>query len=328
MVAEPLTPSPREFDAAAAALADVLSDSVLETDRNVGALTTYRVGGQARLFVDVESSADLAALIAVTSQVALPVGIIGRGSNLLVSDLGFPGLIVRLGETFVQIDDLGDARVRVGGAAALPVAARRTTALGLTGFEWAVGVPGSVGGAVRMNAGGHGSDMAASVVSARVVDFARAAVVDLEADALGFGYRSSAIGLEQLVVSVEMQLAEGDVDDSEALLTEIVRWRRENQPGGQNAGSVFTNPPGDSAGRLIDAAGLKGFRVGTAEVSTKHANFIQVDPGGSATDVVAVMGVVIERVHEEFGVLLHAETRLLGFDEATTNLMFDPRSSR
>jgi UDP-N-acetylmuramate dehydrogenase len=321
-------PSPREVDAVAAALREVLSDSVLRTDENVGALTTYRVGGRARLFVEVESSADLAALIAVTGQLSLPVAILGRGSNLLISDRGFAGLVVRLGEPFVEIEDLGSARVRVGGATSLPVAARRTAALGLTGFEWAVGVPGSVGGAVRMNAGGHGSDMAASVVSARVVDLARATVLDLGPDALEFGYRASAIAASQLVVSAELQLAEGDPASAEVLLSDIVRWRRENQPGGQNAGSVFTNPPGDSAGRLIDAAGLKGFRIGSAEVSEKHANFIQVDPDGLASDVVALMAAVIDSVEAETGIGLRVETRLLGFHTDVTKTMFDPRGSR
>lgn len=328
MATESATSSPRELDAAEAALVGVLSDSVLRTDENVGALTTYRVGGRARLFVDVESSADLAAVVSVMSLLSLPIAVVGRGSNLLISDRGFAGLVVRLGEPFADVEDLGNARVRLGGAVLLPVAARRTVALGLTGFEWAVGVPGSVGGAVRMNAGGHGSDMAASVVSARVVDLARATVLDLEPDALEFGYRSSAITASQLVVSAELQLADGDPASGDLLIGDIVRWRRENQPGGQNAGSVFTNPPGDSAGRLIDAAGLKGFRTGSAEVSTKHANFIQVDPDGLASDVVALMAAVIDHVEAATGIVLRVETRLLGFDADVTKTMFDPRSSR
>jgi UDP-N-acetylmuramate dehydrogenase len=135
---------------------------------------------------------------------------------------------------------------------------------------------------------------------------------------LHLGYRSSALDASQVVVSAELALSAGDPRRGQAELSEIVRWRREHQPGGQNAGSVFTNPPGDSAGRLIDAAGCRGLRIGTAEVSTKHANFIQADPGGSADDVAALMREVASRVRDHAGVELHAETVVVGFrDEAS-----------
>jgi UDP-N-acetylmuramate dehydrogenase len=205
--------------------------------------------------------------------------------------------------------------VRAGGAALLPVVARRTVRAGLTGFEWAVGVPGSIGGAVRMNAGGHGSDMAASLVEARLVDLATGDDRRVPAADLALGYRRSAVGASQVVVEATLALAPGDRAAGERTLSEIVSWRRTHQPGGQNAGSVFTNPPGDSAGRLIDLAGCKGLRVGTASVSTKHANFFQADAGGSADDVVTLMGEVRRRVLAETGVDLHAETRLVGFPD-------------
>ena len=185
---------------------------------------------------------------------------------------------------------------------------------GLTGFEWAVGVPGSIGGAVRMNAGGHGSDMAASLARVRVVDLTADEDGIVPASALDLRYRRSSIGAASLVVWAELALAPGDRAAGEAEISEIVRWRRANQPGGQNAGSVFTNPPGDSAGRLIDAAGCKGLRLGTAEVSPKHANFIQADEGGSADDVWALMGEVRARVHARTGIDLVPETCLVGFD--------------
>ena len=170
-------------------------------------------------------------------------------------------------------------------------------AAGLTGFEWAVGVPGSIGGAVRMNAGGHGSDMAAVLAGVRVVD--------LRSGEDGWVPAADARPrLPHLVGAAPPRswwppgcaLAPGDVERGTAELAEIVAWRRANQPGGPNAGSVFTNPPGDSAGRLIEAAGGKGLRHGTAEVSTKHANFIQADDGGRADDVLALMGEVQELV--------------------------------
>jgi UDP-N-acetylmuramate dehydrogenase len=240
---------------------------------------------------------------------------VGKGSNLLVADAGFPGLAITLGEDLagVDIDGVG---VRAGGAAPLPVVARRTAAAGLTGFEWAVGVPGSVGGAVRMNAGGHGSDIARSLTTVRILDLRGGPDGERAAADLALGYRRSAVAPHHVVVWAELELAEGDREASEAQLAEIVRWRRENQPGGQNAGSVFTNPPGDSAGRLVDAAGLKGHRVGSAHVSPKHANFVQADEGGSADDVLALVREVQRRVEETMGVRLAPELRLVGFEAA------------
>jgi UDP-N-acetylmuramate dehydrogenase len=223
-------------------------------------------------------------------------------------------MAVKLGPHFGTITIEG-TDVVAGGAALLPVVARRTASAGLTGFEWAVGVPGSIGGAVRMNAGGHGSDMAATLARVRVVDLRTGDHGEMAAGRLDLGYRCSALAPEQVVVEATIELARGDVEEAERAIGEIVAWRRENQPGGPNAGSVFTNPPGDSAGRLIDAAGLRGFRVGTAEVSTKHANFIQCDPGGLAADVLAVMAEVRARVAAEAGVTLEPETRLIGFSE-------------
>ena len=153
-----------------------------------------------------------------------------------------------------------------------------------------------MGGAVRMNAGGHGSDMAAVLRRIRVVDLGSGKDVVVSAAELDLGYRHSALTTADIVVWAELELHDGDAAGAEEEIASIVRWRRANQPGGQNAGSVFTNPEGDSAGRLIDAAGLKGFRVGTAHVSEKHANFIQADDGGSADDVLALMHAVVERV--------------------------------
>jgi UDP-N-acetylmuramate dehydrogenase len=176
-------------------------------------------------------------------------------------------------------------------------------------------VPGTIGGAVRMNAGGHGSDMAAVLAGVRVVDLSTGENGDMAVSQLGLGYRRSSISPTQVVASADLTLTLGDAVQAEAEVAEVVRWRRQHQPGGPNAGSVFTNPDGDSAGRLIDAAGCKGLRVGSAEVSTKHANFIQADPGGSADDVVGLMALVRARVLEATGVELHAETHVVGFHD-------------
>jgi UDP-N-acetylmuramate dehydrogenase len=287
-----------------------------ERDVPLGPFTTYKVGGPAALLVRAATADDLAAVASAVAGTGVDVLVVGKGSNLLVADAGFAGVAVVLGEGFAGIDVDG-TRVRAGGAAALPVVARRTVQEGLAGFEWAVGVPGSVGGAVRMNAGGHGSDMAATLESAEIVDLgAGGGPRTVAAADLALGYRRSAVAPRQVVVAATLGLARGDREAGKRTLSEIVAWRRANQPGGQNAGSVFTNPPGDSAGRLIDAAGCKGLRRGTAEVSTKHANFVQADPGGSADDVLALMGEVRRRVEEAFGARLEVETRLVGFENS------------
>jgi UDP-N-acetylmuramate dehydrogenase len=282
-------------------------------DEPLGARTTYRVGGPAALLVEIDDAATLASVAAATAGTEVPVVVLGKGSNLLVADAGFEGLAVVLGGSFAEVD-IDGTTVRAGGAASLPVVARRTAQAGLTGFEWAVGVPGSIGGAVRMNAGGHGSDMAASLLGIRAVDLRTGEDVEVDASALRLGYRTSAVRASQVVVRADLGLAPGDAEAGAAAISEIVAWRRAHQPGGANAGSVFTNPPGDSAGRLIDDAGCRGLRVGTAEVSTKHANFIQADDGGSADDVFALMAEVRRRVREHSGVDLHPETHLVGFD--------------
>ena len=289
----------------------------VQPDGELGALTTYRVGGRAAILVTPGTVSDLQVVAAAVAASRLPVLVVGRGSNLLVSDSGFGGIAVLLdpagfGEVAV---DAGASSVRAGAAVPLPALARQTVEAGLTGFEWAVGVPGSVGGGVRMNAGGHGSDLAASFQSCRVVDLGDGTGDDRELRPvdLQHGYRTSAIGPCQVVTEATFGLAAGDIETGRETIREIVRWRRENQPGGQNSGSVFTNPPGDSAGRLIDTAGCKGWRRGTATVSPKHANFIQADPGGSADDVLTLIDDVRAEVTRRHGVELHPEVRLVGF---------------
>ena len=280
--------------------------------------TTYRVGGPARLFVTVADLAELETLAAIVSGASgtgppVPVLVVGRGSNLLVADRGFDGLAVALGARLTRFE-IDGTTVGASGGALLPVVARASAEGGLTGFEWAVGVPGTVGGAVRMNAGGHGSDMSESLVDAVIVDLYRGETTVRPAADLGLGYRTSNIAAHQVVASVRLRLRFGDRDTSRSELAEIVHWRRANQPGGRNAGSVFTNPEHAAAGELIESAGAKGLRVGTAEVSAKHANFIQSDEGGQASDIVEVMREVRRRVSDAHGIELSAETHLVGFE--------------
>lgn len=322
-------------------------------DEPLGARTTYRVGGPAAvlLVVDGEADLDLAHRALVAAGGPVPVLAVGQGSNLLVADAGFPGLVLVPGDGMAEVtlpvptagqdgqDGPGaggsgaggpgaggtgaggsgaggtgvEVVVRAGAAARLPVVARRSAAAGLEGLEWAVGIPGSVGGAVRMNAGGHGSDMAATVRTARVYDLCAGRADDRPLERLGFAYRRSALAAGDVVVGADLVARRGDRRRAEAAVAEVVRWRRAHQPGGANAGSVFTNPPGDAAGRLVDAAGLKGLRVGSAEVSTKHANFIQADAGGSADDVRRLIDTVRAEVSRRTGVDLVPELRMVGF---------------
>ena len=296
----------------------------------LGPLTTYGVGGPAALFVEVDAPEDLEAIRPVLAEGAasLPFFVIGRGSNLLVADAGFDGIVVHLGAGFASLElpepGSGDGSageptvVGAGAALALPVLARRVADAGWKGLSWAVGVPGSVGGAVRMNAGGHGSDMASCLVRYRWVDLAGPGGGTDDVAALEYGYRSSSVRATQLVLGADLRVTPGSAAEEQAEVAAIVKWRRENQPGGSNAGSVFTNPESDSAGRLIDEAGLKGFGIGTAHVSEKHANFIQAERGGRADDVRAVLEHVRAVVAERSGITLRTEVRLLGFGGGET----------
>jgi UDP-N-acetylmuramate dehydrogenase len=282
-------------------------------DVPLGPLTTYRVGGTAARFAEVASRAELAEVRDAVVESGAAVLVVGRGSNLLVSDRGFDGIAVKLGDGLSAVDIEGTV-VRAGGATSLPVLSRRTAAASLTAFEWAVGVPGSVGGAVRMNAGGHGSEMREVLIDVEVIDLAGGRDGVVASADLDLAYRHSNVVASEVVIAARLQLAVGERDESEREISEIVRWRREHQPGGQNAGSIFTNPDGGSAGRLIDESGLKGFRVGSAHVSTKHANFFQADEGGSADDVRALIEEVRRRVRDATGVDLVPELQMVGFD--------------
>lgn len=285
----------------------------------LGALTTYRVGGCASLMMAIESRDDLSVLADAVRQSQISFLVVGRGSNMIVADTGYRGLAVSLGGDFAAIsrttDETGDqVLLEAGGGVALPVLARRCAGEGLRGLEWAVGVPGSVGGAVAMNAGGHGSEIADVATKVHLFDVYKGEDEEVPVDDLDLGYRSSNLSGSAVVLNATFRLQRGDAALAISEVDEIVRWRRANQPGGQNAGSVFTNPPGDSAGRLIELSGCKGLRVGTAQVSTKHANFIQADPGGSADDVIRLIALVRRKVADACGVQLVPEVRMIGFD--------------
>jgi UDP-N-acetylmuramate dehydrogenase len=286
-------------------------------DRPLAPLTTYGVGGNGACVVKV-SSVDQ--VVAVSEILRLHAGVeilvMGRGSNVLIADKGFDGVVIVMApsstENSVTVD--GDI-VEAGGAMLMPVLARRSVGAGRAGLEWCVGIPGTVGGAIRMNAGGHGADMATSVVDAIVLSLRSGQIKRVSAEQLGFYFRGSALSGSHVVLSVRMNTSAQDSAVGTSEINAIVGWRRENQPGGRNAGSVFVNPGAgeESAGALIDSAGLRGFTIGSASVSEKHANFIQAGEGSTAADIASVMSHVQSTVEEVHGIRLYSEVCLVGF---------------
>lgn len=293
------------------------SDERVEYDAPLGPRTTYRVGGSVRALVTLRNDDDVAFWSTRVWECGYDVVVIGNGSNLLVADGMHDVIALALVGTFNDIswhdDATGAVEVRAGAAVDLPVAARRLSAAGVSGFEWAVGVPGTFGGAVVMNAGGHGSTMAAAVseVESWTPDGRRL----ITPGQLGFGYRSSALTSFDIVTRVTLRLAHGDAATANERVREIVRWRREHQPGGANAGSVFRNPDGVSAGQLIEECGLKGHRIGTAMISDKHANFIIADADGRANDIIALMRHVQAVVWSTTQTWLIPEHHFVGLEE-------------
>lgn len=298
---------------------ELARDFAVEKNWPLGLNTTYRVGGPAHLSILVKTRVELGHLADFLSGIDIPILVLGKGSNMLVSDKGFDGLVIRLGGEFNDFE-IADDRLRAGGICALPTAARRSAAAGLAGFEWAVGVPGTVGGGVRMNAGGHGSDISESIITATCFDLRTGLLRTIAAEDLKLGYRTSAVQPHEVICDASFALSQGDPTASRQEIAEILRWRRENQPGGQNCGSVFRNPSGQSAGFLVERSGFKGHRHGSAQISQKHANFIISDRDGSAEDVFRLMCQVADDIEEKSGIRLQAETVLVGFGEAAESL--------
>lgn len=275
-------------------------------------LTTLRVGGPARALVVAERDADLAAVGAVCAARDLPWLVVGRGSNLLVADAGWPGVAITLGRGYRGVEIEG-TRARLGAAEPLPTVAVRLADAGLGGAAWAAGVPGTVGGAVRMNAGAHGGEVADHLVEIDLVRLRSGTRETWPAAACGLSYRASDLPDDAVIVAATWELTPADRDTVRAEIKGVRDWRREHQPLREpNCGSVFANPPGDSAGRLIEAVGAKGLRIGGAEVSTKHANFIVTRPGARAEDVATLIATVQDRVAEVHGVALRAEVVVVG----------------
>lgn len=290
-----------------------VKDVKVERNAAFGERTTYRVGGDCAVGVTCKTAEALSSVLALTWDYDMFV--LGNGSNTLVADQNWHGIVIALDGQFNESEVAGNV-VKLGSSVSLPVAARQLSGKGLSGFEWAVGIPGTVGGAVKMNAGGHGSDTANWLKEATVFRLTSSGyrLMELRNDELELRYRTSGISDKDVVISGKFELEQGDPEMSLKVIKDIVSWRRENQPGGQNAGSVFTNPVGDHAARLIESVGLKGFRLGSAEVSPRHANFIQADRNGSGNDVFNLIWHVQAKVEKETGVRLRTEIKLVGFD--------------
>lgn len=287
----------------------------VQRDVAIGPLTTYRFGGRARFYAEVPDAAALLTVLQArrTLDAEVPLLVLGRGSNIVVSDEGFEGLVVRLTGSFLEIAVSDDGRVAAGGAVPLPRLARESVKRDRGGLEWCVGIPGSVGGAVRMNAGGHGSETAEWLLDAEVVDADTLTVATRDVDDLDLSYRHSALTPSDIVLRARYRTVARPRAAGEQLLRDITRWRKEHQPGGtHNAGSVFKNPPGDSAGRIIDSLGLKGYRVGGAEVSQRHANFFVADDTATADDVYRLVRDIQQIVAERASVRLEPEIRFVG----------------
>jgi UDP-N-acetylmuramate dehydrogenase len=283
----------------------------LERDASLAQLTTLRVGGTADRLVLVRSREALLAALRAARASAVPAFVLGNGSDLVVADAGIRGLVIRNRAREVRVDGttlLADA----GSAMAMLV--KRTIQEGLTGLEFGISIPGTLGGAVWANAGAHEGEMRGVVSSVTAWDAETDAETTLSGTACSFAYRESRFKHSaEIVLEATLQLAAGDPGEIASLVEEHQAQRGATQPlADQNAGSVFRNPPGDHAGRLIEAAGLKGFRIGTASVSTLHANFIVTDRGGRAADVRALGDHVREAVSARFGVTLAYEIEFVG----------------
>jgi UDP-N-acetylmuramate dehydrogenase len=275
-------------------------------------LTTFRIGGPAAIFFEPDSTEDLHAVAKAVARTGVAVAIVGKGSNVLVADEGFDGVVLRLGRGFRWSARAGDT-VSAGAAMPLPALAGVAQQHGLAGLGFGVAIPASLGGAVRMNAGAHDGQMADVVSTVDIFELGSDRTRTLGADEVGFAYRSTALQSGAVVVAAALHLRPGDPAQIRASMDAARTWRRDTQPLAEpNCGSVFTNPPGEHAAALIDAAGLKGAAIGGASVSTKHANFIVTASGATAADVRALIELVRAGVSRASGIDLQTEVRTIG----------------
>jgi UDP-N-acetylmuramate dehydrogenase len=291
-----------------------------EADYPLARLTTIRTGGHADWYARPEHSERLAVLLRWAHEAHVQVGVVGSGSNLLVADDGFRGLVLKLDGELATIEPDGQ-RLLCGGGARLPKASARAAQLGLTGLEFGVNIPGTVGGAVRMNANAYGGDLS------RVLDWVEIAshegVGRRRPEELGFSYRRSNLEAGEVVARASFSLAPSEPAAVKQTLADMRAQRKAAQPSGiKTFGSTFKNPDdpraeGRSAGQLLDAAGCRGLTVGGARFSEKHANFVENMGEATTAEVVALMAEGRRRVREQFGVELEPEVQFLGDVDAS-----------
>jgi UDP-N-acetylenolpyruvoylglucosamine reductase len=290
----------------------------VQRDFPLARLTTIRTGGPAEFFARPGSVSELERLLAWASEFELEVGVVGSGSNLLVADSGVPGLVLKLTEdlTTIELDGIAADRILCGGGARLPAVAAAAARAGLSGIEFGVNIPGTVGGAVRMNANAYGGALAdvlewVDVISSRGTE-------RRTPDALGFSYRRSNLAKGEIVARARFALEPSDQEQVKATLADLRERRKDAQPGGiKTFGSTFKNPDdpvaqGRTAGQLLDGAGCRSLRIGGAGFSAKHANFVENHGEATTADVVALMDAGRRRVREQFGVTLEPEVQALG----------------
>ena len=272
---------------------------------------TWGVGGQVFALCKVETAKEISMITGRLDAEGVPWMPLGRGSNLLVTDKGYPGVMLRLSGPLARIKR-EDYTLVGGGGAFLPAAVRFATRLGLTGLEWAAGIPATVGGAVATNAGAMGGDMAGVAASLKLM-LPGGELAEYKGEDIPAAYRKRKLPQGALILSASLELSLDTSENVGRLSAENLEKRRSGQPlDSHTAGSVFKNPPGDHAGRLIEAAGMKGASVGDAVVSEKHANFIVNRGGARARDIMDLMNLVTQKVKKEFGVVLEPEVEVVG----------------
>ncbi|GEC90036.1 MULTISPECIES: UDP-N-acetylmuramate dehydrogenase [Brevibacillus] len=296
-------------------IADELMQAGIEkvwTDEPLANHTTWRIGGPADLLIQPKDKASLQKALQIIHRHEIPWSVIGRGSNLLVRDRGIRGAVLKVAEGLSHCEFRGE-EVCVGAGYSMIRLAVETGKMGLTGMEFAGGIPGTVGGAVYMNAGAHGSDLSRILIDAEIL-FENGESKVLSNEELSFSYRTSLLQKQKgIVLEARFQLRTGDRKEIAATLAANKERRRNTQPLQMPcAGSVFRNPPNDHAGRLIEAAGLKGYQVGGAQVSEKHSNFIVNCGGATAADVLTLINHVRSTILEKNGIDLHPEVLVVG----------------
>lgn len=297
---------------AAERLKQAVGAGIFLTDEPMSRHTTFRTGGPADIYIEPSGVEELKQVLDICREENVAYTIIGNGSNLLVGDGGYRGVLISFGKPFAQVTIEG-AQVRTGAGALLSAVAKQVLNASLTGFEFAAGIPGTIGGAVVMNAGAYGGELCQVLREATVLT-PEGEVKTLPAEELELGYRTSCIQKNgYIVLEAVLQLQPGNADDIRAVMDALASKRREKQPlEYPSAGSTFKRPEGHFAGRLIQDAGLRGFRVGGAQVSEKHCGFVINRDHATSADILSLCRQVQEKVKAQFGVELELEVKLLG----------------